>query len=89
MFMPPLASGALPGVTRAVVLEICDSLNIARREKPGNLATLKKATGVFLTLSSSEIVEVGSIDGTPLNRSPLIERLTAAYREVVDHETGG
>jgi hypothetical protein len=35
--------------------------------------------GVFLSLSSWGVVEVGSLDGQPLNQSPLVGRLRAAY----------
>lgn len=89
VFTPPLACGALAGVTREVVMEICDALRIPCHEHTCETATLRTASGVFLTLSSWEIVEASAIDGKPLNRSPLIERLCAAYREVVERETSG
>ena len=84
---PPLSSGALPGVTRDVVMEICESLQISLREQDGKLAAFHAADGVFLTLSSWEVVEASSIDGASLNRSQLPGRLFAAYRDVVDRET--
>jgi branched-chain amino acid aminotransferase len=84
---PPLASGSLPGVTREVVMEICEALEIPCYEYPCEPATLRTASGVFLTLSSWGIVEADSVDGMPLLRSPLIQRLVAAYREVVERET--
>lgn len=89
VFTPPLASGALAGVTREVVMEICESLQIPCREDTGTLATLSTADGVFLTLSSWGVVETASIDLTELKRSPLTERLYTAYRELAARETAG
>jgi aminodeoxychorismate lyase len=76
----PLSSGALPGVTRAAVLELCVKMNIAWREKNATPADLHRAQGVFLTNTSMGVVEVESLDGRKLRRSPLVKKLWAAYR---------
>lgn len=80
---PPLDSGALPGVTRAMVFEICQSLSISCREKPARLDQLRKVEGLFLTASAIEVVEAVSLDGQALPRSPLITRIHQAYRDRV------
>jgi hypothetical protein len=45
------------------------------------------ADGVFLSLSSVGIAEADSLDGQPLRRSPLTERLWAGYLRLVRQET--
>jgi branched-chain amino acid aminotransferase len=78
----PPASGALPGVTRAVLMELCVKMNIPCREKNAKPADLRRARGVFLTNTSMGVIEVESLDGRQLPRSPLVKRLWAAYRSL-------
>jgi aminodeoxychorismate lyase len=79
----PLASGALPGVTRAAIIELCIKLNISWREKNAKAADLRRAQGVFLTNTSMGVIEVESLDGRKLPRSPLVKKLWAAYRALL------
>jgi branched-chain amino acid aminotransferase len=79
----PLASGALPGVTRAALTELCVKMNIPWREKNAKPADLHRAEGVFLTNTSMGVVEVESLDGRKLRRSPLVKTLWAAYRALL------
>lgn len=85
-FTPPLSEGALPGVTRALVLELAGSLGLRAAEKPADPSTLRSADGVFLTLSTWGVVEVAALDGTPLNLSPAVARLEAEYRHQLEAE---
>ena len=85
---PPLTSGALPGVTRAAVLELCRELGIPARESNVSRAELGQADGVFLTLSSLGIVEALSLDGRVLAVSPVVNALRQGYARMVDTETG-
>jgi branched-chain amino acid aminotransferase len=78
---PPLTSGILAGVTRIVVLEICRELGLPSGEKSITPAALRRAEGVFLSLSSWGILEVTSIDGEKAARSPVTRRLEEAYRQ--------
>jgi branched-subunit amino acid aminotransferase/4-amino-4-deoxychorismate lyase len=84
---PPLASGILPGVTRATVLELCESLRLAVRQAAVPPEQLRQAEGVFLSLSSAGIAEGLTLDGAPLRRSPITDRLRAAYSELISSET--
>ena len=67
---PPLASGILAGVTRLVVLEICQDLGLPNRKTGVTPAELYLTEGVFASLSSRGVVEIVSLDGRELNRSP-------------------
>lgn len=84
---PPLVAGILSGITRAVVLEICRKREIPVREKNIVWRRLRRADGVFLSLSSSGIVEARSLDGKKLKRSPLAGRLARAYDELLVKES--
>ncbi len=79
---PPLAAGILAGVTRLVVAEICRKTGVPLRESRVKPAELRRADGVFLSLSSWGIVEVGWLDGEPVRRSPLAQRLRHEYAEM-------
>jgi branched-chain amino acid aminotransferase len=79
----PLPSGALPGVTRAAIIELCVKMNISWREQNAKPADLHRAQGVFLTNTSMGVVEVESLDGRKLRRSPLVKKLWAAYRALL------
>jgi aminodeoxychorismate lyase len=82
----PLASGILAGVTRAFVLELCGALTLPTAEKSLRPEALKQAEGVFLTLSSLEVVPVVSLDGHALKQSPVVQQIQRAYREAVLRE---
>ena len=84
---PPLPSGILPGVTRAVVLEVCSGLGIEAGEVNLRLKQLRCAEGVFLSLSTAGIAECISLDGLPLAHSPLLDKLHAAYWKLLHSET--
>ncbi|MBM3841116.1 MAG: hypothetical protein FJ398_24810 [Verrucomicrobia bacterium] len=83
VFTPLLDSGALPGITRAVVIGICGGLSIPCLERPLQPELLRNAEGVFLTSSGVEVVEALSLDGYPLRRSELTARVHQAYRSLV------
>ena len=60
---PDLMNGALPGITRATVLEIGEALGIPTEEGNYGLHDLYNADEVFLTGTGAEIVPVISVDG--------------------------
>ncbi|MBI3416444.1 MAG: aminotransferase class IV [Verrucomicrobia bacterium] len=86
VFTPPLAAGALAGVTRALVIELGESLGVSVREQTIPPVELPDADGVFLSLSSLAIVEAISLDGQPLRSSPLVQQFQATYRSVIERE---
>ena len=84
---PPLASGVLPGVTRAAVFELCPQLKLAVAEQnitPGELLAME---GVFLALSSFGVVEAISLDDKALGQSALVSRIKRAYDGLLERET--
>jgi aminodeoxychorismate lyase len=77
----PTGRGVLPGITRAVVLEICQSLGLATNKCVVEPEQLRRAEGIFVTQSALGIVPVASFDGQPVAPSPLVDQMAGAYNE--------
>ena len=60
---PPIETGALGGITRKTVLEICEELDIKTNEKNLTVDDLKNSDELFFTGTATEVVGVVSIDG--------------------------
>ena len=76
---PPLATGALEGISRGLVLEICGGLKIPVELRKSAPSVLASSDGVFLSSSGLGLVEVVSVDGKPVSSSQLVERLAESY----------
>ena len=83
---PPITSGVLAGITRGVVLELGRELALPVQETTVTQVELRRAEGVFLTLSSLGVVVAAELDGVPLAQSPLVEKLHRAYEERLARE---
>ena len=80
VFTPPVAAGALAGVTRGFVMKLCAELQIGCHEAALPPSKMTAKDGLFLTTSSLEIVEVASVNAKPVASSPVTRRLREAYR---------
>lgn len=80
----PTGRGALPGITRAVVLEICLTLGIETNQRAIKPGALRNAEGIFITQSASGIVPVTALDGEPVASSPLMDQIHRAYCEMLN-----
>lgn len=80
---PPLSSRVLPGVTRAIVLQLCAELGIPARECVLQAASLRECESLFVTNSVQEVLPIATLDGRALRSREVPERLLAAYREHV------
>jgi len=83
---PPLSAGVLPGVTRGVIVEICNTLGIPHREKSISPNQLAQVDGVFLSLTSRGVVEAESIDGKALGQSLVTGQLQKKVKEWIARE---
>jgi len=63
---PPLSAGILPGITRAVVIELLAGLGLPCHEKPLHLDTLLGADEAFMTSTTRELVPVRQVDDSPI-----------------------
>jgi aminodeoxychorismate lyase len=82
----PTGRGVLPGITRAVVLELCQSLGLETNKRIIKPEQLRNAEGIFVTQSALGIVPVVAFDGVPVAPSPLVDQIAAAYHEVLTKE---
>ena len=82
----PIGRGVLPGITRAVVLELCQSLGLATNQHVIKPDQLRNAEGIFVTQSALGIVPVVAFDGVPVAPSPLVDQIAHAYHEVLTKE---
>jgi branched-chain amino acid aminotransferase len=78
---PALASGVLPGVTRAHVLARCADLAIPASERSSSRAELVAADELFVTSALRGVVPVIRLGGVPRAAGPIAARLAAAYVE--------
>ena len=77
---PPLRSGCLAGVTRALVLEATDAV-----EEDLPLSALAEADEAFLTSTTREVQPIRAVDGRelPAAPGPLTGAAAAAFKSVV------
>lgn len=83
---PPLSDGALPGITRAVVMELAQNLDIPFLEASLTPKQLFGADEAFLTNSLIEIRSLVAVDGRKIGNGKAGEltlRLKATYQKAV------
>jgi aminodeoxychorismate lyase len=82
----PTGRGVLPGITRAVVLEICQVLALPTNKRVIKPEALRNSEGIFLTQSALGVIAIASLDGEPVPQSPLVEKIHRAYCEMLAKE---
>jgi len=82
VWTPPLDSGCLAGVTRALVLEICRREGLPIREESIPFAELPEVEEAFLTSTTREVQAIGQIDGRalPVVEGAVTRRLAKRFR---------
>ena len=82
----PSGRGVLPGITRAVVLEICQTLGLETNKRVIKPEMLRNAEGIFVTQSALGIIPVVAFDGMPVAPSPLVDQIASGYDELLRRE---
>lgn len=78
---------ALGGITRRMVIEVCQAAGIPVFEKTFSLTEVYGAEEAFVTGTFAGIVPVREVDGRTLEcRGPMVERLQQLYRERIDQD---
>jgi len=88
--LTPRADSCLPGITRAVVIELARESGIPCRETRLSLTQLYTADEVFTTGTLGELAAVLEIDGRTIGSGevgPLTDRLQASYVEKARQES--
>lgn len=83
----PTSIGALPGITRDTILEICRGAGISTEEKPVTPEEIFQAAGAFFTFTSLGVVELLWYDNHGLSRTPIVAQLREEYWKLVEKET--
>ena len=79
----PTGRGVLPGITRAVVLEICQTLGLPTNKRVIKPEALRNSEGIFITQSVLGIVPVTAFNGEPVAPSPLVDQIAGAYADML------
>jgi D-alanine transaminase len=77
----------LHGITRALVLELAQTLGLSVQERPFTDEELFGADEVFLTGTTAEISPVVAVDGSPVGNGrvgAMTRQLRAAFMEAVE-----
>ena len=91
LLTPPVSCGALPGITRAAVIELAYGLRLEVSDRPFGFAELATAREAFLTSSLRGVAPLVRVGGAPIGSGTpgdITRRIAAAYGAVVDAECG-
>lgn len=82
---PPLSSGCLAGVTRALVIEACQAAGIAVDESPIPITHLQTCDEAFLTSSTRDVHSLARIDQRVMPEIPnsMTQRVAKAFKDYV------
>ena len=88
LITPPLSSGCLAGVTRALTLEICDRIGITVNQIDFPVSDLKNVDSAFLTSTLRQIQPISKVDGIPLSEleSEICLKIKSEFNRVVENE---
>jgi branched-chain amino acid aminotransferase len=87
VFTPPCYCGALEGITRAAIIEICQKVGIPCKEEPFTLHDVYVADEVFFTGTAAEVIAVREVDARTIGEGkagPITTRLLKEFRAVVE-----
>jgi branched-chain amino acid aminotransferase len=86
LWTPPLMDGALPGVTRGVVIMLAAKLGITCYEMSLGLDGCADADEVFATNSLIEVTPVRQLDQQVFATTKMTEQIANAYQQLVREE---
>ncbi|WP_018752372.1 branched-chain-amino-acid transaminase [Paenibacillus sanguinis] len=86
---PPCYLGALDGITRQAIMEICRQKGYSLQEQPFTLHDVYVADEVFLTGTAAEVIAVREVDGRIIGEGhagPITLKLLEEFRAIVDQD---
>ncbi|MBS5914054.1 MAG: branched-chain-amino-acid transaminase [Paenibacillus macerans] len=86
---PPCYLGALEGITRQAIIEICERKGYKLKEEPFTLHDVYVADEVFLTGTAAEVIAVREVDGRIIGEGhagPVTLKLLEEFRAIVDQD---
>jgi branched-chain amino acid aminotransferase len=87
VYTPPCYCGALEGITRAAIIEICQKVGYTIKEEPFTLHDVYVADEVFFTGTAAEVIAVREVDARIIGEGkagPITTRLLKEFRGVVE-----
>jgi branched-chain amino acid aminotransferase len=86
VYTPPLSSGCLPGVTRALLLDEIRVPGIAVEEKILLMGDLEAADEMFITSTTRDLMPVASVEGCAIRQTRRVrDRLQQAFSSYISH----
>lgn len=89
VYTPPCYCGALEGITRLAIIELCAKHGIPLKEEPFTLHDVYVADEVFFTGTAAEVIAVREVDGRTIGAGkagPITTRLLKEFRGIVEHD---
>jgi branched-chain amino acid aminotransferase len=86
---PPSYIGALEGITRAAIIDICGRIGYKVKEEPFTLHDVYVADEVFLTGTAAEVIAVREVDARIIGEGkagPITTHLLKEFRSIVDKD---
>jgi branched-chain amino acid aminotransferase, group I len=86
VYTPPTWVGALEGITRGAIIELCGKLGLTLKEEPFTLHDVYTADEVFFTGTAAEVIAVREVDGRTIGAGkagPITMRLLEEFRKIV------
>lgn len=86
---PPCYLGALDGITRQAIIEICRKEGYPLKEEPFTMHDVYVADEVFLTGTAAEVIAVREVDGRVVGEGhagPITLKLLEQFRSIVDQD---
>jgi len=84
---PPSYIGALEGITRAAIMDICNKVGYTLKEEPFTLHDVYVADEVFLTGTAAEVIAVREVDARIIGSGkagPVTTHLLQEFRKIVN-----
>ncbi|ANY72369.1 branched-chain-amino-acid transaminase [Paenibacillus ihbetae] len=84
---PPCYLGALEGITRQAIIELCGKLGIPLKEEPFSMHDVYIADEVFFTGTAAEVIAAREIDGRTIGKGqagPITLQLLEEFRKIVE-----
>jgi branched-chain amino acid aminotransferase len=79
---PPLDSGCLAGITRAVTIEWCREEGMEVREEAMPIEVLGDADEVFITSSTKDVLAIHAVDDRAVRPGPVTARAAEVFAKL-------
>lgn len=89
VYTPPCYVGALEGITRLAIIQLCEKLGYKLKEEPFTLHDVYVADEVFFTGTAAEVIAVREVDGRTIGAGqagPITLHLLEEFRKIVDKD---